>query len=231
MTKRTKNAQTLTKNEIIAQNNAMFKVTSNLSKDNVSSIPSVKEAIQEQETQLKNAEIEKMHVSELSEAKELGLEEENIIIESTPNEISNDFSQKLEESQMRYLEAIEDRDNYKKQIEKLKTENSKLKNDLNLLNSEYDCYKTDTSREIVNYKINVESLEEKISTYEQNIFNYKLEIAGLKTEIANLENSIKESNNDEKKNASSSSRSPLQMYSRPNLANSRPSNNGYSSWN
>lgn len=232
-------AKRASKNQIAAKTAAMFELTS-IPKSQVSSIPNIEKTIENTKIEIDAKEMEEMHQAELSEAKQLGIED-TTIIESTVNEISNDFSQKLEESQMRYLEAIEDRDKFKNELDIVKKENqsilcenNKLKSDISQLSSDYNCYQVDTSREITNYKIAIDEYQEKISMYEQNQFNYKLEIAGLKDKIKDLEQKINDKAIHEQRKTSGSllGNSQQMFMSRPKYNNPIPiSKNGYDSWN
>lgn len=232
-------AKRASKNQIAAKTAAMFELTS-IPKSQVSSIPNIEKTIENTKIEIDAKEMEEMHQAELSEAKQLGIED-TTIIESTVNEISNDFSQKLEESQMRYLEAIEDRDRFKNELDIIKKENqsilcenNKLKSDISQLSSDYNCYQVDTSREITNYKIVIDEYQEKISMYEQNQFNYKLEIAGLKDKIKDLERKINDKaiHEQRKTNGSLLANSQQMFMSRPKYNKSIPiSKNGYDSWN
>ena len=232
-------AKRASKNQIAAKTAAMFELTS-IPKSQVSSIPNIEKTIENTKIEIDAKEMEEMHQAELSEAKQLGIED-TTIIESTVNEISNDFSQKLEESQMRYLEAIEDRDRFKNELDIIKKENqsilcenNKLKSDISQLSSDYNCYQVDTSREITNYKIAIDEYQEKISIYEQNQFNYKLEIAGLKDKIKDLERKINDKaiHEQRKTNGSLLGNSQQMFMSRSKYNNPIPiSKNGYDSWN
>ena len=165
----------------------MFEVTS-MSSEQISAIPAEqKETLVNDLVEKKiDAEIEKAHDEEIAEAKELGMEDK-VIVESTKNEISKDFEKQLEECQTRYLEAIDD----KKRVEK---ENEKLNQQLLSLSSEIDLLKTNSSREIANYKVEISDLNETITIYKANEINYKAEINALKTDLATLEASLDEAN-------------------------------------
>ena len=183
---------------------------------------------------IENAELEKKHIEEVEEAKALGLSTDPII-EATNSEIVKDLEKKIEEGRARYLEAIEDKNAFKARSEQLSKENAELKNTINSISSEYNCYKTDCSREIADYKINIEDLKEKIDIFERNESNYKLEVAKLKAEINNLETKIEESETTERKQKTPPSRIVPMYSSKPKKTPVKklvpPSTNGYTSWN
>jgi predicted RNase H-like nuclease (RuvC/YqgF family) len=222
------------KKEAIAKTAAMFEVTA-MSPEELSAAAKFVEdkSGNELDNIIENVELEKKHAEEIEEAKALGLSTDPII-ESTNSEIIRDLERKIEESQNRYLEAVEDKNAFKQENEQLSKEISSLKKTITSISSEYDCYKTDSSREITNYKINIDDLNEKIEIFERNESNYKLEVAKLKAEITNLEEqleNIPEAKN--QKNESKKSRI-LPMYSSKSAQNIKsvpPSTNGYSSWN
>ena len=211
----------------------MFEVTS-MSTEELSAIPSEqKETLVNDLIEQKiEAEIEKAHDEEMVEAKELGIEDK-IIVESTKNEISKDFENQLEESQARYLEAVDDR-------KKAEKENEKLNKKILALSSELDLLKTNSSREITNYKIEISDLNEAINIYKANEINYKAEINALKADLATLESSLEEANKIINKNGQKQliqkvqpNRSvPMFLPKGNGPAKKRPpSTNGYSSWN
>lgn len=210
----------------------MFEVTS-MSTEELSAIPSEqKETLVNDLVEKKiDAEIEKAHDEEIAEAKELGIEDK-VIVESTKNEISKDFENKLEESQARYLEAIDDR-------KKMEKENEKLNKKILALSSELDLLKTNSSREITNYKIEISDLNEAINIYKANEINYKAEINALKADLATLEVSLDEANkiinkNRQKPVVVSNNGSNVPMFlTKQNVPIKKhsPSTNGYSSWN
>lgn len=211
----------------------MFEVTS-MSTEELSAIPSEqKETLVNDLIEQKiEAEIEKAHDEEIAEAKELGIEDK-VIVESTNNEISKDFENQLEESQARYLEAVDDR-------KKAEKENEKLNKKILALSSELDLLKTNSSREITNYKIEISDLNEAINIYKANEINYKAEINALKADLATLESSLDEANKIINKNGQKQliqkvqpNRSvPMFLPKGNGPAKKRPpSTNGYSSWN
>ena len=210
----------------------MFEVTS-MSSEQISAIPAEqKETLVNDLVEKKiDAEIEKAHDEEIAEAKELGMEDK-VIVESTKNEISKDFEKQLEECQTRYLEAIDD----KKRVEK---ENEKLNQKLLSLSSEIDLLKTNSSREIANYKVEISDLNETITIYKANEINYKAEINALKTDLATLEASLDEANkiinkNGQKPVVAPNSGSNVPMFlTKQNVPIRKrpPSTNGYTSWN
>lgn len=167
---------------------AMFQMTS-MSSEQVSAIgggEKLNDLMDDIVSAENEKEIEKAHEEELAEAKSLGVED-SIIVESTPTEISKDFEQKLEEAQARYLEAVDDK-------KKAETEKAKLNKELISLSSQIDLLKTNTSREIANYKVEMADLNEAIDIYKANEVNYKAEIASLKNDLHELEIALGEAN-------------------------------------
>lgn len=206
---------------------AMLAVTS-MSSEKISALGNdeKKSLINDLVQQKSDEEIEKQHDVEIAEAKKLGIDD-TLVIESTKNEISKDFEKKLEESQVRYLEAVDDK-------KKAEAENSKLNKKILELSSQLDLLKTDSSREIANYRIEIDDLNEAVSIYKANESNYKAEIAALKSELAKLEDSLEDANriinrkmpNLNVKNPSTNS-PPLKKKTK-----GMPTpTNGYDSWN
>ena len=171
-------------------------------------------------------ELEKQHDEEIAEAKNLGIDE-TLIIESTKNEISKDFEKKLEESQARYLEAIDDK-------KKVEAENAKLNKKILELSSQLDLLKTDSSREIANYRIEIDDLNEAVNIYKANEANYKAEIVALKAELAKLEDSLEDANKiingkESKFARPSPSTNPAPLKKK--VKGMPTPSNGYDSWN
>lgn len=167
---------------------AMFQMTS-MSSEQVSAIgggEKLNDLMDDIVSAENEKEIEKAHEEELAEAKSLGVEN-SVIVESTPTEISKDFEQKLEEAQARYLEAVDDK-------KKAEAEKEKLNKELISLSSQIDLLKTNTSREIANYKVEMADLNEAIDIYKANEINYKAEIASLKNDLHELEIALDEAN-------------------------------------
>lgn len=216
----------------VAEAAAMFAVTS-MSSEELSALSGDKSTfVDDMLNKKEEAEIEKAHDEELAEAENLGIKD-SVIIEATESEISKDFEKQLEESHMRYLEAIDD----KKKLEK---ENTDLNKKITVLSSQIDVLKTDSSRAISNYKIEIVDLNEMINIYKANEINYKAEIAALKTDLANLENALNEANKIINKTRekpiraqqNQSSRSIPMFMQKKEQPKKRPApSNGYSSWN
>lgn len=210
---------------------AMFAMTS-MSSEELSTMSDEKKStmLEDFVTEKENEELEKIHKEEEAEAKELGMDD-TLIVESTPNEISKDFEQKLEESQTRYLEAVEDKRKAEEELARIKAENISLSSQLDLL-------KTDSSREIANYKVEMSDLNEAVSIYKANEINYKAEIASLKSNLHELEIALDEANKiinegGGKKVIVQQEQLPkgIPMFTPKKNANVAPPSNGYSSWN
>ena len=238
------------KKEALDKTAAMFEVTA-LPKEELStrielvsdkSGNAIKNIIEEQEK-------EKAHKEELQEAKDLGIEEP--IMESTQNEILQSLQKDLEESQSRYVELSEEKDKIlkerneiakkahelSKQVETLTSERDALQKQVEELSSNLDLTKTDTSRELLDCKIQIEDLQKAVEAYEQNESNYKFEITKLKAEIANLETALTEQP-EAKKRLDKKLHQPvtptrIPMYQTPKSQKlpSAATANGYDSWN
>ena len=219
----------MSKKEIAAKSAAMFEVTS-IPTDNLSAMPDVNAKISAEVKRAEEEEIEKLHEEEAAEAKMLGIEDA-VIVESTSNEISKDFEAKLEEAQARYLEAVDDKNKYAEENKKLKSKNEELLSAINDISSSFDCYKIDASRDIANYQVEIQDLQEKISIYEHNEENYKIEISNLRTKFASLEQQIEEyKKNLESKAAYAAAK--LRAVMPGPIAQTKPvQSNGYVSWN
>lgn len=216
---------------------AMFEITSVSSEDLSGKGVSGEEFVQSVIEQKENDEIEKLHDEELAEAKTLGIED-SLVVEATTNEVSKDFERQLEESRARYLEAIDDKKAIEEKNKNLLKEISDLSAKLTVAYSELDCLKTDSSREITNYKIEIEDLNETIRIYKSNESNYKAEIAALKADLGTLEDSLEEANkiiNKSKpvdKTPCATSTKVLKPFTLGKNRKPRPGpTNGYSSWN
>lgn len=241
------------KKQAIEKTAAMFEVTSMPSEQLSSAAKMVEEKSGNPlDNIIENAEIEKRHVEELSEAKELGLETEPVF-ESTKSEIIKALNTELDSGREEIAKLLEEKDDLLKQLkdavantneisknfQDLKKENDKLSKDLLSLSSELDLNKTDMSREIVDYKVTIQDLQEKIDIYERNESNYKFEITKLKAEIANLEteleaekSKIQKSKQDQAQTFNSNSLGPM-FSRRPQQSGLKvpPHQNGYTSWN
>lgn len=223
---------------------AMFAVTSMSSEEiSAAAIKSDQNFIDSKVKEAQDAELEKIHEEEIAEAKSLGIED-NIIVESTTNEITRDLENKLEESQNRYLELVEEKDKLKEQIELLEKEKNSLlkenkisKQTILTISSDFDLFKTDSSREIANYKIEIDDLKEQLELHKYNEASSKLEVSKLRDEISNLEHFIKK-NNLSKQNVPPSPSFNMppnhggRMYFKPDASkNATAPSNGYTSWN
>lgn len=211
----------------------MFEVTS-MSSEKLSAIPDEQKGtlVNDLVEQKIDKELENAHAAEIAEAKTLGIED-TVIVEATKGEISKDFEKQLEEAQARYLEAVDDK-------KKAERENKKLLAKVTELSSQLDLLKTDSAREISNYKVEAMDLNEAIKIYKTNEINYKAEIAALKADLATLESSLEEAN----KIINKAGRKPVVKHGNPSavvpmfstkknisIRKRPPSTNGYSSWN
>ena len=223
-----------------AQTAAMFAVTSMSTEELSTAVQKDKNFIENQTKEVIDAKIEQQHQEETAEAKAIGLTSEPIF-ESTAHEVAKDLEQKLEESQVRYLELAEEKESLKKKVAELEAENMRLVRENKVsqqtilsLSSDLNVHKIDTSREIADYKITIDDLRESLEVYKYNENNYKLEISNLRDSLSNLERAIKQNSALSKQFVQRGAPlgSESQMFF--NSAQARKMNgpsNGYDAWN
>lgn len=246
MAKKSSNNQK-TQQAVIDQTAAMFEVTALPKEELKTAVGLVLDKPGNPiENIIKDKELEAIHDTEIAEAKELGIDPP--IVESTQNEILKTLQKDLEESQNRFAELSEEKERIlkerndvakkahelSKQVETLTSEKDDLQKQINELSSNLDLMKTDSTRELVDYKIQIEDMEKKISIYEENESNYKFEITKLKAEIANLETALTEKPEAKKrleKNLKQTTPARIPMYQPQPQAKSAAKINGYDSWN